>query len=107
MRSQININLLPLSYVIIFTLIFSFLAKPISTIFVKTNDVRCELFDDFEKNETTEKEMSSDFEYEEHSIFYINFMAMEFNVGFINNYNNTQTCILNFNPNIHLPPPKL
>ncbi len=109
MRSQINRNkkYLSLRNVIIVTLILLFLANPISTIFVETNEVMYELFDDFEKNESTENEMSSDSECEEHSIFYTNFIAIEFNSIFIRSYYNRQRIILDFNPKIHLPPPKL
>lgn len=109
MRDQMNrdITLLFLRHVFIMSLMLSILAKPISTFFVQTSDVRYVFFDDFEKNESTEKEMKSDSEHEEHSIFYTSFITIEFNSNLIKGFYNTQKSILNFNPNIHLPPPKI
>ena len=101
------ITLLPLRHIIILSLVLSVLAKPISAFLVQTTDVSYELFDDFEKNESTEKEMKSNSEHEDHSIFYTNFIAIEFNSNHIKGSYNTQKRILNFNPNSHLPPPKI
>jgi len=102
-----DITLLPLRYIIILSLVLSVLAKPISTFLVQATDVRYELFDDFENNELTEKETKSDSENEELSVFYTNFIAIELNSDLIKGYYNIQKSILDFNPNIHLPPPKI
>ena len=109
MKSQIyrNIILSSLSYIIITSLVLSVLTKPVFTFLLQMTDVSYEFVDDFEKNESTNKEAKSELEQEEQSIFYIYFNEIELNSEHIKGYNNSQRSILNFNPNIHLPPPKI
>lgn len=107
MRGQMNnnITLLPFKYIIILSVVLSVLAKPISSILVQLTDVKYELFDDFEKNESTEKE--SNIEKTELTNYYSNYIQIELNFDHTKNYYTTQSIILNFKPEIQLPPPKL
>lgn len=100
-----NITLLPFKYIIILSLVLSVLAKPISSVLVQITDVKYELFDDFEKNESTEKE--SNIEKTELTNYYANYIQIELNFDHTQNYDTTQSNIINFKSEIQLPPPKL
>ncbi len=89
------------------SLVLSVLIKPVFTFILQMADFSFELVDDFEKNESTSKEAKSELEQEEQSIFYICFREVELSSNQIKNYNNSQINILDFNANIHLPPPKI
>jgi len=108
MRSQSyrKITLSSLRFIIILSLALSVLTKPVFTFLLQITDVQYELFEDFENNGSTENEVENDSEQEEQSILYTNFTDIEINNSFIKSFFNILNNIIDFNPIIHLPPPK-
>ena len=107
MRGQMNknITLLSFKHMIILSLVLYVSVKPISSILLPITDVKYDLFDDFEKNESTEKE--NNIEKTELTNYYANDIQIELNFDHTQNYYTTQSNIKNFKPEIQLPPPKL
>ena len=102
-----NICFLALRFVFVFSLLIAFLVNPIYKVSIKTNAFKYVLFDDFEKNESTEIETSCESEYKDYTYFFDSLISLKFTSEFGINYYGRQMCFLEFNPKIHLPPPKI
>ena len=96
-----------LRHLILLFLVVVVLVKPVCILFVGSTDVKYELYGDFEETEPTEKEGNKDFEQEEQSLFYEDLIQISLSsyldIASFNLNKNT----LDFNPSIHLPPPKI
>jgi len=109
MRNRVvrNKEKLHINYVIILALIFAFLANPIRSVFVEDYKIMHELFDDFEKNKSTESELSDDTDHEEQLIICNFLIEAEFNSNTIKGFSISKNSTLDFKPSIYLPPPRL
>ncbi len=100
-------RLLPyLRDLILLCLVIVVLLKPAGILFVGSTDVKCKLYSDFEKTEPTEKELNKGFEQGEQSLFYTDLVEEALDSYSSTDCSNLHENTLDFNPSIHLPPPK-
>lgn len=96
-----------LRHLILLCLVAVVLVKPAAILFVGLTDVTYELYSDFEETESTEKELNRDFEQEEQSLFSADLIQITLNPYPRTDCFNLHENTLDFNPSIHLPPPKI
>lgn len=109
MKDQLNKHIIhfTLRHFIVYCLVTSVLFKPISIMFVHLNDIKVEIFVDFGENTSNENDLNTDFESEDR-LFYSNRFNLitQIKETFQDFYSHNEN-LLNYNPNIQLPPPKI
>ena len=99
--------LFALRHFIVFCLVTSVLIKSVSVIFVQLTDIKIEFYADFEENTSNENELNTDFESEERLFFMASLYLIRHKKEPLEEYFNLHENLLDFNPNIQLPPPKV
>ncbi len=109
MKYQIFRNISPLSLgrLAILCLALIVFAGLVSTIPLKLFEVKYELIDDFEGNESFEIEAYVDFESEEQPHFYTNFILPLMASGNSQDYSIPFKNMEDFSPNVLIPPPEV
>ena len=102
-----HIMLVILRHFIVYCLVASVLIKPVSIIFIQLTDIKVELYNDFEENTSNEEELNYDFESEKRLFFIARLNLLNQKKEPLQDYFNLHENILDFNPNIPLPPPKV
>jgi hypothetical protein len=102
-----NISPLSLGRLAILCLVFVVFGRLISTIPLKLFEVKYELIDDFEGNESYEFEVYVDFESEEQPPLYTNFILPLLASGNGQDYSIPFKNMEDFSPNVLIPPPKV
>jgi hypothetical protein len=102
-----NVSPLSLGLLAILCLVLVVFARLTSTIPLKLFEVKYELIDDFEGNESFEIEVYVDFESEEQPFLYTNLILPLLASGNSQDYSNSLKNIEDFSPDVLMPPPEV
>ena len=93
-------------YVLVFSILLFFVAKPIVLNSIVVDEIKYELFDTSDKENSSESETVTEFE-DENTYFYFNDFNVQLDKKHSLSYQLMGLSFLNFNKDIHLPPPRV